>query len=140
MKTVKRASGRGGKKAYRAAVTATATSLAIVEDDRGHATLRLRSRLGMNRETFARLVPISVRNLANIEGGKEPTDSVFRRLKELRRIINALSEVMQKDAIGPWLNQPNDAFDGLKPMEVIERGEVDQIWQMIFFLRSGVPS
>ena len=130
---------RGGKKAYRAAVTATTEPLAIVEDDRGHATLRLRSRLGMNRETFARLVPISVRNLANIEGGKEPTDSVLRRLKELRRIVHALSEVMQKDAIGPWLNQPNDAFDGLKPMEVIERGEVDQIWQMIFFLRSGVP-
>jgi hypothetical protein len=29
---------------------------------------------------------------------------------------------------------------GLKPIEVIERGEVDRIWQMIFFLRSGVAS
>jgi len=52
--------------------------------------------------------------------------------------MEALKEVINKDVIGPWLTQPNDAFDGLKPVEVIERGEVDRIWQMIFFLRSGV--
>lgn len=63
-----------------------------------------------------------------------------RQLKELRRVIEALGEVIQKDAISPWLKRPNDAFDGLKPLEVIERGEVDRIWQMIFYLRSGVPS
>ena len=33
--------------------------------------------------------------------------------------------------------QPNDAFNGLKPIEVIERGEVDKIWEMIYRLRSG---
>ena len=55
-------------------------------------------------------------------------------------IIDALSEVIPKEAIGPWLVQPNDAFDGLKPIEVIERGEVDRIYQMIFYLRSGVAS
>ena len=55
-------------------------------------------------------------------------------------MIDALGEVIQNDAIGPWLNRPNDAFDGLKPMEVIERGEVDRLWQMIFYLRSGVAS
>ena len=81
---------------------------------------------------------MSTRNLANIESGKTPSPPVLRQLKELRRVIDALSEVMQQDAIGPWLEQPNDAFDGLKPMEVIERGEVDRIWQMIFYLRSGI--
>ena len=128
------------KKAYRAVATAQpAAGVAVVEDDRGRPLLQLRSRLGMNRETFARLVPISVRHLARIEGGQNPTEPVLRRLTELRRVIQSLSKVIQKDAIGPWLSQPNDAFDGLEPVEVIERGEVDRIWQMIFFLRSGVP-
>ena len=49
-------------------------------------------------------------------------------------------EVIRNDAIGPWLEQPNEAFDGLKPLEVIERGEVDRLWAMIFYLRSGVAS
>lgn len=144
-KTAKKTSARksrstGKKKPCRAAVaTGRSGGVAIVEDDRGRPLLQLRSRLGMNREKFARLVPISVRHLASIEGGQEPTETVQRRLTELRRVVEALSEVIQKDAIGPWLNQPNDAFDGLKPVEVIERGEVDRIWQMIYYLRSGVP-
>ncbi|REJ90781.1 MAG: DUF2384 domain-containing protein [Planctomycetota bacterium] len=83
---------------------------------------------------------MSTRNLASIESGKPPSAAVARQLKELQRVVDALSEVVQQDAIGPWMEQPNDAFDGLKPIEVIERGEVDRIWQMIFYLRSGIAS
>jgi len=85
-------------------------------------------------------VPMSTRNLASIESGKPPSANAVRQLKELKRVMDALSEVIQKDAIGPWIEQPNDAFDGLKPIEVIERGEIDRIWQMIFYLRSGIAS
>jgi hypothetical protein len=49
------------------------------------------------------------------------------QLKELRRVVDALAEVIQKGAIGPWLVQLNDAFECLKPNEVIERGKVDCI-------------
>lgn len=34
---------------------------------------------------------------------------------------------------------PNDAFDGLKPLETIERGEIDRLWDMAYRLRSGMP-
>lgn len=47
--------------------------------------------------------------------------------------------MIKPDAIGKWMTTPNEAFDGLKPVEVIERGEVDRMWQMLFLLRSGVP-
>jgi ribosome-binding protein aMBF1 (putative translation factor) len=127
------------RKSYRSTVVGTIDTLPIVESDFGRA-LKLRARLDMNRETFARLVPMSTRNLANIESGKAPSPTILRQLKELRRVVDALSEVIQKNAIGPWLVQPNEAFGGLKPIEVIERGEIDRIWQMIFYLRSGVAS
>ena len=140
-KKVKRGSARANaKKAFRATAVASSAPIVIVEDDRGRALLQLRFLLGMNRETFSRLVPTSVRNLANIESGKVPSEVVLRRLKELRRVVDALSEVIKKDAVGAWLSQPNEAFDGFKPIEVVERGEVDRIWQMVYFLRSGVPS
>lgn len=130
---------QGSRAANKGRVRSAPGVLTIVEGASGRS-LRLRARLGMNRETFARLVPMSTRNLANIESGKPPSANVLRQLNELRRVIDALSEVIQKDAIGPWLQQPNEAFDGLKPIEVIERGEVDRIWEMVFFLRSGVAS
>jgi DNA-binding transcriptional regulator YiaG len=101
---------------------------------------QLRSRLVLTQAEFARLLPVSVRSLATIESGTPPTEPVVRRLIELKRLTNALSEVIKKESLGMWLKAPNQAFDGLKPVEVIERGESDRLWEMIYFLRSGVPS
>ena len=39
-----------------------------------------------------------------------------------------------------WLRTPNAAFGGLKPLEVIERGETDRLWRMLFYLESGVAT
>ena len=83
---------------------------------------------------------MSVRSLATLESGTVPSEAVARRLIELQRLTNALTEVMTKESLGNWLQTPNDAFDGLKPLEVIDRGESDRIWAMIYYLRSGVPS
>src|SRR5688500_17068641 len=94
-------SARPSKK-YSSVAVETIDMLPIVRTQSGRA-LALRARLAMNRETFARLVPISTRNLANIEAGKNPSAAVLRQFKELRRVIDALGEVIQKDAIGPWL-------------------------------------
>lgn len=71
----------------------------IAEDDRGRLQLRLRSRLEMNRESFARLIPISVRHLASIEGGQQPTENILRRLTELRRLNDGLSEIIRQEAV-----------------------------------------
>ena len=46
---------------------------------------------------------------------------------------------MEPKAIGPWLLQPNPAFDGSTPLQVIERGESDRLWRMIYELESGQP-
>jgi len=58
----------------------------------------------------------------------------------LDRLRARLSQVMKHEFIAEWLSTPNDAFDGLKPLEVIERGEVDRLWDMIFYLESGIAS
>jgi hypothetical protein len=114
-------------------------TLELVPTPRGGTMLALRSHLAMNRETFARLLPVSTRSLADIEQGSPPNSAVFRRLTELDRIVQSLREVVKDDALGAWMGRPNQAFDGLKPIEVIERGEVDRIWRMVFLLRSGMP-
>ena len=61
-------------------------------------------------------------------------------MPELETFQDAFSAALRREssAIDAWLTAPNDAFDGLKPLEVIERGEIERIWQMIDQLRSGV--
>jgi DNA-binding transcriptional regulator YiaG len=100
----------------------------------------LRKRLQLKQAVFARLLPVSVRSLATLESGSSPTEAVARRLIELQRLSDALSEVMKQESLGTWLQTPNKAFGGLKPVEVIDRGESDRLWSMIYFLRSGSPS
>ena len=89
---------------------------------------------------FAKLFPISVRSLAGIESGNAPSEAASRRFHELVRLIAALGEIMKTASIGTWLLKPNNAFDGLKPIEVIDRGEIDRLWSMIYYLRSGSPN
>jgi DNA-binding transcriptional regulator YiaG len=100
----------------------------------------LRTHLAVTQTQFARLLAVSVRSLATLESGVTPTEPVARRLTELERLTAGLSEVIKKESLGKWLQTPNQAFDGLKPLEVIERGESDRLWEMIYFLRSGVPT
>jgi len=118
----------------------TGLPVELVPSARGKKKLALRGDLHLSRDVFTRMFPVSVRHIATIESGQKPSEALCRRLTELQRVFAALSEIIAADTIGQWIQAPNDAFDGLKPLEVIERGEIDRIWQMIFLLRSGVPS
>lgn len=100
----------------------------------------LRRGFKLTQAQFAPVLSVSIRSLATLEAGSAPTPAVARRLSELARLQRALAEVVEPKAIGPWMLRPNAAFDGLKPLEVIERGEVDRIWAMIHALRSGAVS
>jgi DNA-binding transcriptional regulator YiaG len=98
----------------------------------------LRARMGLPRKTFSRLAGFSERAIADWESGKAISEPGLRRLREIERFQARLAEVVKPEAMARWLEEPNPAFDGLKPLEVIERGEIDRLWQMIFYLESGV--
>ncbi len=100
----------------------------------------IRGKLGLSRKMFSRLAGFSERAIADWESGKPLSEPGQRRLKELDRFRERLSEIVSSEAIPAWLNTPNEAFEGLKPLEVIERGEIDRLWDMIFYLESGVAS
>jgi len=100
----------------------------------------LRQKLGLSRKVFARLMGFSERVIAGWEAGRPLPIPGQRRLREIERFEERLAEVVQSEFIPKWLETPNQAFQGLKPLEVIERGEIDQLWDMIFYLESGVAS
>ena len=97
----------------------------------------VREGMGLSRRIFARLTGYSERAIAEWESGRELSDASRQRILETKRLERALGRVMQRDAISGWLEKPNPAFRGLKPLEVIERGEIDRIWRMVFELESG---
>jgi DNA-binding transcriptional regulator YiaG len=93
----------------------------------------------VTHQTFTRLTGFSPRAVANWVKGQIPSSSTKRRLNELKRLFTAMENLVSEEAIGPWLKEPNPAFDGSTPIQVIERGEIDRIWRMIYELESGEP-
>ncbi len=134
---LKSQSSRAATPSKTSKLTTSKTLHRLVTGKRGGGELQLRQKFGFSRPVFARLIPISERSLAEIEKGNIANEAVNRSLAQLQRLFKAMEEVIDTASIGSWLMAPNPAFDGLKPMEVIERGEVDRIWQMIYQLRSG---
>ena len=101
------------------------------------AVKTLRQSLGFNRKQFARLTAASERAVADWENDRSISPVLQKSLRESDRLCQALTKVMKANAVGDWLDTPNDAFSGLKPLDLIERGEVDRLWRMIFEVQSG---
>lgn len=100
----------------------------------------VRRNLGLTRKLFSRLTGYSERAIASWEAGGKPDEPGLRRIRETERFQAKLAEVIRPEEIPYWLDTPNEAFGGLKPLEVIERGEIDRLWNMIYYLESGVPT
>jgi transcriptional regulator with XRE-family HTH domain len=119
-----------GKKPGRRAAKAAQEALPLVK--------AVREKMGLPRKVFSRLTGFSERAIAGWESGKAVSEPGLRRIREMERFQDRLAEVVSREAIPAWLVEPNPAFGGLKPLEVIERGEIDRLWNMIFYLESGV--
>ncbi|MFG0244193.1 MAG: helix-turn-helix domain-containing protein [Phycisphaerales bacterium JB054] len=100
----------------------------------------VRNKFGLKQTQMSRLVGISPRKLSELESkSREPRPETKRRLTEVDRLHKALDEIMDAEDIAGWMEEPNDAFGGSTPLQLVERGEIDRLWQMIFAIRSGQP-
>lgn len=91
------------------------------------------------RPDLTRITGYSLRSVDKWAAGEKIAAAPKRRLEEARRLMDALAELMEPEAVGEWLKTPNDAFEGSTPLQVIERGESDRIWRMIFLVETGEP-
>jgi DNA-binding XRE family transcriptional regulator len=101
--------------------------------------LLLRDRLNMTRDVFSRVVNVSPRAIAAVEQEQNDVAKLQRPYAEVARLYEALGDVIDPKTIGRWFVTPNAAFDGSKPVELIERGEIDRLWDMVYRLQSGMP-
>lgn len=93
----------------------------------------------VTQDAFTRLAGFSPRAVSLWATGRTPSASTKRRLSEIGRLFQALRHLVDARQIGPWLRASNPAFEGSTPLQVIERGETDRLWRMIYELQSGQP-
>jgi hypothetical protein len=100
----------------------------------------VRSGLGVTRELFARLIGFSVRAISDWEAGRPISEAGLRRVREMERLRAALAGGLRAEFIGRWLETPCEGLGGLKPVEVLERGESDRLWRVVLMIGSGMPT
>jgi hypothetical protein len=98
-----------------------------------------RSTFNMPQPVVVRLTGFSPRSVAKWSQGVSPSPKQEKALAEMDRLLDGLSRVMQPAQIGRWIKSPNPAFDGSTPLQIVERGEIDRIWHMLYDLESGQP-
>ena len=102
----------------------------------GSTVAEVRAKLRVDRTTFARMAGVSERTIGEWER-TERDASDLRQIIVLDRLYDSLCRVVKPEHILAWLKVPNPAFDPLTPIEVLERGQIDRIWRMIFEMETG---
>ena len=98
-----------------------------------------RATFNLAQPVVVRLTGFSPRSVAKWSQGEPPSPKQETALVEMDRLLDGLARVMEPAQVGRWLKAPNPAFDGSTPLQVVERGEIDRIWRMLFDLESGQP-
>jgi len=131
----KRASAAFMKKHGRAKKMAVARASANGVDN---SEVRRLSRVyHLSNEALSRVTGASPRTVAYWNAGTPPQRSTAQKIREVTRLFDALADIIDKKVIGQWLQRPNQQFDGSTPLQVMERGETDRLWRMIWQLREG---
>jgi hypothetical protein len=115
-----------------------ATHPALAEKARDSVFVKkFRQELCLTRKQFARLIGASGRAVAGWESDRPLSPVVQMSLRELEPLCRALIKIMKSKYVRQWLDTPNNAFSGLKPLDLIEHGELDRLWRMVFEVESG---
>lgn len=100
----------------------------------------LRGQLGFSQSELSRITGYSVSAIAAWEAGKPLSEAAKLKINETERLQKALCEILPANQLSDWMRSPNPAFEGQTPIQVIERGESDRIWQMIFQIDDNVAN
>jgi hypothetical protein len=107
--------------------------------DYGKLMQHYREKFQLAQPVVVRLTGFSPRSVAKWAQGEIPSQKQEKALVEMDRLLDGLSRVMDPKAVGRWMITPNAAFDGSTPAQVVERGEGDRIWRMLYDVESGQP-
>ena len=111
----------------------------------------LRKDFSLSAQDAARLGGVSVRSWAALEAvdnkrvlnaeAQTPhgSPSMMRKLAEMQALLHGLGALMPALSVGAWLQQPNEYFQGLSPLEIVERGQMHRLWELIHHASAGEP-
>ena len=63
--------------------------------------------------------------------GQTVVQSTVARAINLHKLQLALSEIVGSENLPKWIRQPNPALAGQTPIQLLEQGQSDRLWQLV---------
>ena len=74
------------------------------------------------------------------EGSAQPNEGGLRALEKLEAIYQLAARLLKKDALKLWFQAPNETLGGERPADLLSRGELDQVRNVLGMLEWGIYS
>ena len=99
---------------------------------------RINKEAGLSREEVAQIIGASTRTVMRWAAGQTlPRGASRDRLLELAAVARQLTKVMQPDTATAWLFQPNPLLNHERPVDLIGRGEYQEVLGAIEAIAEG---
>ena len=105
------------------------------------STRRVRAALGISRERMARLLDVTAKTVARLEErDRLPARApVATRLAQIQEIVDLGVTVFTADGFARFVSTPLPAFRSLTALQLLERGETEQVFGVLASLYEGAP-
>ena len=102
----------------------------------------IREALGISRERIGRLLNLTSGTIARLErAGRLPSGvAAVTRLAQIQEVVELGLVVFTPDGFTRFMSAPAPSFRGLTPLQLIERGEAEQLFGALASLHEGNPS
>ena len=74
------------------------------------------------------------------DGIAEPGEAALRTLEKLETVYQLTVRLIRKDSWNAWFHSPNQTLGNESPVDLLNRGEVDQVRNVLGLLEWGIYS
>ena len=97
--------------------------------------------LGLDSNILASCLAVNPKTIQRWqEGSAQPNEGGLRALEKLETIYQLAARLLNKDALKPWFQAPHETLGGERPADLLSRGELDQVRNVLGMLEWGIYS
>lgn len=97
--------------------------------------------LGLDMKTMAACLAVNMKTIERWQKKQaDPNEAALRSLEKLAAICDMANNLMKKDVREKWFRSPNPTLRGERPIDLLKRGEFDQVKNVLGMLEWGLYS
>lgn len=97
--------------------------------------------LGLDTAILASCLAVNPKTIQRWqEGDAQPNEGGLRALEKLEAIYQLAARLLKQEGLKPWFQSPNETLGSERPADLLSRGELDQVRNVLGMLEWGIYS